>query len=63
MGATITAREIARAVATERRQVSHTADKFVRSDAYGYAPREKPAHTIHIAMENFNSLGIFLGNA
>jgi hypothetical protein len=45
------------------RQVTHMAFVLLREETYGYTPRKKPAHSIQLVMENFNSLSIGLGNA
>jgi hypothetical protein len=44
-------------------QVTSTITEVWSNEKYGHAPQEKPAHSIWIAMENFNSLCISLGNA
>jgi hypothetical protein len=43
--------------------VTNASSAFSREEKYGYTPREKPAHSIRIVMENFNSLCISSGNA
>jgi hypothetical protein len=50
------AHEMAQAEATVLNEVTNASAVFSRDEKYGYAPREKPAHSICIVMENFNSL-------
>ncbi len=57
-----TALQLAQAKISARRQVTLTQDSLQAAGAYGHAPREKSAHTVRIAMENFNSLCVLSGN-
>ncbi len=54
---------MAQAEATVLNEVSNVSFTFSRDEKYGHAPREKPAHSIRIVMENFNTLRISSGNA
>ncbi len=44
-------------------QVMNASSALVRDKKHGYAPREKPTHSIQIVMENINSLNVVSGNA
>jgi hypothetical protein len=57
-----TALQLAQAEISARRQVTLTQDSLQATGAYGHAPRAKSAHTVRIAMENFNSLCVLSGN-
>jgi hypothetical protein len=59
----ITAHQLAQAKGIASRKVTSTITEVWKNEKYGHAPREKPTHLIQIAMENFNSLCICLGNA
>jgi hypothetical protein len=54
---------MAQAEATAQNEVTSASSTFSRDEKYGYALREKPAHSICIVMKNFNSLCISSGNA
>jgi exonuclease III len=58
----VTALQLAQAESSALRQVTLTGNTLQVTSKYGHAPREKPAHTIRIAMENFNSLCVMSGN-
>jgi hypothetical protein len=62
-GIVVTVHQLAQAEGIAMRQVTTTMTETWRKKKYGHAPREKPAHLIRIAMENFNSLRISSGNA
>jgi hypothetical protein len=62
-GIAITAHQLAHAKNIALRQVTSTSTEVWKNEQYGHAPWEKPKHLIRIAMENFNSLCILLGNA
>ena len=47
--------------ATLSLRVKHQLDAFWQNGNYGTAPKAKPANSIRIAVENFNSLGILTG--
>ncbi len=57
-GLVITVLELAQAESMAAWQVNASVDAFWREEKYGHAPREKPVHSICLAMENFNSLHI-----
>jgi hypothetical protein len=59
----MTASQLVQAKSTAVRQVTASVDVLWRNKKYGHAPREKPAHSVRIVMENFNSLGVTLGNS
>ena len=52
---TVTALQLAQAQGNALRQVETTRNILQATSKYGHAPRLKPAHTIRIAIENFNS--------
>jgi hypothetical protein len=52
----VTALELAQAESAAARQVNALVDALWREEIYGHAPREKPAHSICIVIENFYSL-------
>ena len=60
---TVTALQLAQAQGNALRQVETTRNILQATSKYGHAPRLKPAHTIRIAIENFNSLCVMSGNA
>jgi hypothetical protein len=62
-GIAITPHQLAHAKNIALRQVTPTSTEVGKNEKYGHAPQEKPKHSIRIAMENFNSLCILLGNA
>ena len=58
-----TALQLAQAQGAALRQVETTRTSLQATSKYGHSPRLKPAHTVRIAMENFNSLCVMSGNA
>ncbi len=58
-----TALQLAQAQSTALQQVETTRTSLQATSKYGHSPRLKPAHTVRIAMENFNSLCVTSGNA
>ena len=59
----VTALDLAQAESAAARQVNALVDALWREEKYGSAPREKPAHSIRIVIENFNSLQVTSGNS
>ncbi len=59
----VIALQLAQVESAAVRQVAASAEELWKSEKYGHAPREKPAHSIRIMMENFNSLCVASGNA
>jgi hypothetical protein len=59
----VTALELAQAESAAARQVNALVDALWREEIYGHAPREKPAHSICIVIENFYSLWVTSGNS
>jgi hypothetical protein len=59
----VTALELAQTESATARQVNALVNALWREEIYGYAPREKLAHSICIVMENFNSLRVTSGNS
>jgi hypothetical protein len=55
--------QLVQAESTAVRQVTTSINALWRNKKYGHAPHEKPAHSVLIVMENFNSLGVTLGNS
>jgi hypothetical protein len=62
-GLSATALELAQAESSAARAVRATFETMWKEEKYGHAPREKPAHSIRIVMENFNSLRVTSGNS
>ncbi len=58
----VTAHQLAQAEGAAFRQVTKTVYSLWNSDKYGHAPRKKPAYSVQIVMENFNSLCVTSGN-
>jgi hypothetical protein len=58
----VTSLQLAQAKQALMQQVYTSIDNSWRDKKYGHAPREKPEHSIRIAIENFNSLCIPPGN-
>jgi hypothetical protein len=63
LGLVITALQLAQAESAAVRQVAASAEELWKSEKCGHAPREKPAHSIRIMMENFDSLCVTSGSA
>jgi hypothetical protein len=63
LGLVNTALQLAQAESAAVQQVAASAEELWKSEKYGHAPQEKPAHSIRIMMENFNSLCVTSGNA
>ncbi len=59
----ITTHQLAQAKGIASHQVTSTITEVWKNEKYGHSLQDKPAHLIWIAMENFNSLFISLGNA
>ncbi len=62
-GIAITAHQLVQAEGIASRQVTSTITEVWKNEKFGHALWEKHAHLIWIAMEDFNSLCISLGNA
>jgi hypothetical protein len=63
LGIIVTASQLTQAESTAVRQITTSVDVLWCNEKYGHAPHEKPAHSVRIMMENFNSLGATLGNS
>ncbi len=60
-GLIITALELAQAESMAARQVNALVYALWKEEKYGHTPREKPAHSIRLVMENFSSLRVTSG--
>ena len=54
-----TALELARIEQRAKLSVREELREFALKDTYGHAPKTKPADTLRVIFENFNSLGVF----
>ncbi len=56
------AQELAQAEVTAQNEVRNVTLARATDKKYGCAPRKKPAHSVRIVMENFNSLRVMSGD-